>query len=37
MTYTLVVGAAPAPHAEDFYRGLLASASAVVAARRGRR
>ncbi len=32
MTYTLVVGAAPAPHAEDFYRALLAGAGAVVAA-----
>lgn len=32
MTYTLVVGAAPAAGADDFYRGLLAAAGAVVAA-----
>lgn len=32
MTEVLVVGAAPAPDSEDFYRGLLASATAVVAA-----
>jgi len=33
MTFTLVVGAAPAAGADDFYRGLLVSANAVVAAR----
>ncbi len=32
MTEVVVVGAAPAPDSEDFYRGLLASAAAVVAA-----
>ena len=32
MTFTLVVGAAPAAGADDFYRGLLVSANAVVAA-----
>jgi len=32
MSCTLVVGAAPAAGADDFYRGLLASADAVVAA-----
>ncbi len=32
MSEVLVVGAAPAPDPEDFYRGLLASAAAVVAA-----
>jgi len=32
MRQVLVVGAAPAPHADAFYRSLLASACAVVAA-----